>query len=111
MRRATKFTAIQNGVKGIVFARDDGKCVLCGSIRGVPDAHVIPRSRMGRGIEQNIVTLCPECHRAYDQGQNIEKFGKGTTRESLQCYLIAYLKQFYPNWTKEEVTYKKWNSF
>ena len=63
------------------------------------------------GVEENIVTLCPECHRAYDQGQNIENFGKGTTRESLQCYLISHLKQFYPNWTKEEVTYKKWSSF
>ena len=111
MHRSTKSTAIQKGVKETVFLRDDCRCVLCGSPWGIPNAHVISRGQMGMGVEENIVTLCPECHRAYDQGQNIEKFGRGTTRESLQCYLIAYLKQFYPNWTKEEVTYKKWSSF
>ena len=53
------------------------------------------------------VTLCPACHRAYDEGANLERFGKGTTRESLYCYLVAYLKGFYPDWSREDMIYRK----
>lgn len=115
MRKETKATAIPWKEKETVFDRDGHKCVLCGSNRGVPNAHVIRRSQGGRGIEQNIVTLCPECHRAFDEGANLERLGKGTTRESIYCYLVSYLKQFYPDWTKESVTYRKgeqgWNNY
>ena len=111
MHRRTKALAIPPAVKREVWERDGGRCVLCGSPFGAPNAHYIARSQGGLGVAENIVTLCPECHRAYDQGIGLEKFGKGTTRESLQCFLIAYLKQFYPDWTKEEVTYKKWSSY
>lgn len=59
------------------------------------------------GIERNIVTLCPSCHRAYDEGAHIQRLGKGTTRESLYCYLVSYLKGFYPDWNREDMIYRK----
>ena len=44
---------------------------------------------------------------AYDEGANIQRLGRGTTRESLYCYLVAYLKGFYPNGNREDMIYHK----
>lgn len=107
MHRQTKATSIPKTVKLAVYRRDHERCVLCGSPYGDPVAHVVRRSQGGMGKEENIVTLCPACHRAYDEGANLERFGKGTTRESLYCYLVAYLKGFYPDWSREDMIYRK----
>lgn len=107
MHKMTKATAIPANVKKAVYIRDSGRCVLCGSPYGDPVAHVIRRSQGGMGIERNVVTLCSECHRAYDEGANLWRFGKGTTRDSLYCHLVAYLKGFYPDWNREDMIYKK----
>ena len=57
--KRAKALDISKQVKEIVFARDKGKCVVCGNSYNVmPNAHYIPRSKGGLGIEQNIVTLC-----------------------------------------------------
>jgi len=53
------------------------------------------------------IANCPACHRAYDEGTNIQRLGRGTTRESLYCYLVAYLKGFYPDWNREDMIYHK----
>lgn len=68
MHKQTKATSIPKSVKEAVYERDGGRCILCGRNNGEPVAHVIRRSQGGRGIEQNIVTLCPSCHRAFDEG-------------------------------------------
>ena len=101
MHRTTKATAISQEVKEAVTLRDKGRCIFCGK-PGKPVCHVVRRSQLGMGIEQNIVTACDACHRQLDEGQ---------TREAMYARAVAYLKGFYPNWTKEEVTYKKWSSF
>lgn len=106
MNKRTKALAISKDVKRAVYERDKGMCVLCGA-PGDPVCHVVRRSQSGRGIEQNIVTLCQSCHRAYDEGSNIKKFGKGTTRESIYCHLVAYLKGFYPDWNRNDMIYRK----
>lgn len=107
MHRETKATSIPASVKRAVFYRDNCRCVLCGSFFGEPVAHVVRRSKGGMGIEQNVVTLCRDCHRAYDQGENMERLGRGTTRESIYCYLVAYLMGFYPGWNREDMIYHK----
>lgn len=56
MNERTKACAISAATKDAVFKRDRGQCVLCGK-PGLPEAHYIPRSKGGLGIEQNIVTL------------------------------------------------------
>lgn len=106
MHRETKRTMIPQAVKKAVYRRDRGRCVLCGCL-GEPVAHVVRRSQGGMGIEENIVTLCPACHRAYDEGAGLERLGRGTTRESLYCCLVAYLKGFYPDWSRENMIYHK----
>lgn len=97
MRRQTKYTNISAAVKKAVYIRDNGRCVLCGK-PGDPWCHVIPRSKGGLGREENVVTLCLDCHRCYDQG---------TERKALYAILVAYLKGFYPDWNREDMIYRK----
>jgi hypothetical protein len=66
---------------------------------GLECAHYIGRGQSGLGIEQNLVMLCPTCHREYDQS---------TEREADREILAAYLKRHYPDWTEEDLTYNKW---
>lgn len=99
MQKQTKATAIKLVVKEKVWERDGERCVLCG--RWVPvyyaNAHFIPRSRGGLGIEQNLLTLCTDCHRRYDQG---------TGRAVLEDDFREYLKSNYPDWNEKELIYK-----
>ena len=107
MRAETKATSIPPEVKKAVYIRDNGFCPLFHFLIHHAASNVVRRSQGGKGIERNIVTLCPACHRAYDEGANIQRLGRGTTRESLYCYLVAYLKGFYPNWNREDMIYHK----
>ena len=96
----TKATSIPIEVKRKVYERDNGCCIMCGVpvYEGAASAHVIPRSRGGLGIEENIVTLCLECHRAYDQSkQRLTMYGR----------ILDYLDKFYPDWDRDKVIFKK----
>ena len=97
MNRRTKALDISPRVKKIVYARDNGLCILCGA-PGAPNAHYISRGQSGRGIEQNVVTLCQTCHTAYDQS---------TQREVLKNTIADYLRSKYENWDDMRLTYKK----
>lgn len=98
MRKETKKTAIPARVKERVWARDDGRCVWCGSSWASPCAHYISRAQGGLGVEENILTLCDHCHREYDQGTN---------RASMRIYFRQYLKDKYPDWQEDNLVYKK----
>lgn len=89
---------ITQAVKQAVWERDNGQCVVCGSHYAMPNAHYISRAKGGLGIEQNILTLCLDCHRRYDQT---------TDRKAMKEYLKEYLKSQYPNWEESELYYKK----
>lgn len=96
----TKATDIPKKVKDIVYERDGGRCVICGSYLGQPNAHVIPRSLGGMGVPKNIVTLCPVCHYTYDE----------TAKRSIyRAQIETYLKGIYKDWNEEDMIYKsKW---
>ena len=54
----------------------------------------------GLGIEENIVTLCTECHYQEDFGQDTKLY---------EDYIENYLKGIYgTNWDKEKLIYKKY---
>lgn len=97
MNRRTKALDISPRVKKIVYARDGGLCILCGS-PGSPNAHYISRGQSGLGIPENIVTLCQTCHTAYDQS---------TQREILKNEIADYLRSKYPGWDNMRLTYRK----
>lgn len=100
MRTETKSTAIPASVRLAVWLRDGQECVLCG--RPVPvecgNAHIVRRSQGGRGIEQNLFTACPRCHKEHDED---------TEPKYLQKQVIDYIKTLYPGWTRKSVTYHK----
>lgn len=96
--KRTRALAISPAVKERVYERDHGRCVWCGSRRGLPNAHFIPRSRSGLGCEANILTLCPDCHRRYD-----ETLLRGTMAE----YFRRYLRSKYPDWDENQLLYHK----
>ena len=59
-----------------VYARDKGKCVVCGKgvPVGVPPHHIVYRSRGGEDVMENLVTLCYNCHRAIHDGKIAPNF-------------------------------------
>ena len=86
MRAETKATSIPRSVKLAVYARDHGCCVICGC-PGLPEAHIVKRSQGGKGVEQNIVTLCRTCHRELDEGRD---------RKTYLQMVIDYISDLYP---------------
>lgn len=96
MNRRTKALQIPPKVKERVLSRDEW-CVYCGR-PGAPNAHFISRAQGGLGIEENILTLCTECHRRYDQT---------TDRAKMREFFKEYLKSRYPEWDESKLYYKK----
>lgn len=107
MHTKTKACQISKATREKVYLRDGCHCVLCGKWADVSNAcaHFIPRSRGGLGIEQNILTLCHDCHTAYDNGN------RDTTRQEKEKYFREYLQSKYDNWSEEALVYDKWRFF
>ena len=95
-------------VKKKVAERDsiDGHpcCIWCGKPApssnplAFSNAHYIPRSQGGLGIEQNTLTLDWECHLKYDQTE---------MHERMKEFFKSYLKTKYPDWDEKNLVYKK----
>lgn len=97
MNKRTKACSIQAAVKKRVEERDGGCCIFCG-VKGRGEAHVIPRSAGGLGVEQNLITACRPCHDALDNS---------LSRPVMLEVAKQYLKSFYPDWTPDAVIFKK----
>lgn len=97
MNKRTKALAISKEVKEAVYKRDRGRCILCGA-PGLPEAHYIPRSKGGLGIEQNIVTLCRPCH---------DRLDNTTERKPLLLRVKKHLELWYGDFPDEQRIYKK----
>ena len=92
---------ITQNVRNAVWLRDNGCCVLCGNHNAQPNAHIISRSHLGLGIEQNIVTLCNICHYELD-------FTRDKEKHDLMIEIIEkYMCTKYDNWDKIKRVYKK----
>ena len=104
--KRSKATDIPQKVKQVVWERDNHCCVICGNSYNVmPNAHYIPRSKGGLGIEQNIFTACTrltenDCHYKFDNGTQEE-------REKLKEKVQEYFMSIYPNWDETDLYYKK----
>ena len=98
MSKRTKACAITQKVKKIVWDRDEQRCIFCHTPYANPEAHVIPRSCGGLGVEENIITVCRECHNKLDQTSE---------REWRLEFAKAYLTTHYKDWSEEGLVYKK----
>ena len=99
--KRSKACDISQKVKQRVWERDNGCCVICDNNYNVmPNAHFIPRSKGGLGIEENIFTACTrltenDCHYKFDE----YGIGRDKVRE--------YLKSKYENWEEDNLKYHK----
>lgn len=106
MRNDTKARAFTKAAKMAIAQRDEFDCwpccIYCGkpapSYLGYSNAHYIGRAQGGLGIPENGLTLCPECHRRYDQT---------TEREPMRAYFRDYLMQNYPDWDEQKLYWRK----
>lgn len=98
MNRRTRACAIPPKVKRRVYDRDGGLCIFCHRA-GLPEAHIVPRSHGGLGIEQNIVTVCRECH---------DRMDNSTDRAGMMQAAKEYMVQTYGGWNENECIYSKW---
>lgn len=97
----TKACDIPPKVKAIVWERDGGFCIFCGSPNAAPNMHFIPRSHGGLGIPENIGTGCIKCHNRLDNSAD---------RKEMLKEFEQYLKRHYPGWDKKKLTYRKWSN-
>ena len=112
MRKDTKAWNFDEKTKIAIAQRDgvDGWpcCIYCGKPAPLyedelipltwSNAHFISRAQGGRGVERNGLTLCPKCHRRYDQS---------TDREEMRDFFREYLQDQYEDWVEEELIYRK----
>lgn len=106
MRKDTKARDFDRKAKIAISERDsiDGWpcCVYCGAAAPQPlaysNAHYIARSQGGLGDERNGLTLCPICHRRYDQT---------TERMKMREFFRDYLQSKYEGWNEEDLIYRK----
>jgi len=96
--RQTKECDISPKVKEIVWERDNHCCIICGNPYAMPNSHYIRRSKLGKGIEENVVTMCAECHHQMDNGEMQEVYRQATKE---------YLMEHYTDWNEEDLIYKK----
>lgn len=108
MKKQTSEVAISKDVYRAVAKRDsfDGWpcCIWCGKPAptenplAYANAHYIPRSLGGLGIEENILNLCFRCHYKYD---------RTTSREEMRAFFENHLRHHYKNWNEENLIYRK----
>lgn len=104
--RQAKAKAITPKVKKAVMERDmddDGyvRCIICSSPYGLPEAHFIGRAQGGLGVEENIISLCRNCHYLFDNGSREQ-------RTRLKNMAREYLKSKYTDWDEGKLIYKKY---
>lgn len=108
MRKDTRARDFDKKAKIAISERDsiDGWpcCVYCG--RPAPyenplafsNAHFISRAQLGLGIPENGLTLCPRCHRKFDQS---------TARKEMKPFFREYLRSKYPDWDESKLYYRR----
>lgn len=100
MGKRKKNTDIDSRSRNEVHERDGRRCVYCGRTdKPMELAHFISRAKGGKGIPQNLLSLCIDCHRKFD----------GEYRQEMREFLESYLISAYPRWNEEEITYRKGN--
>lgn len=108
LTRRLEFTA---KARKAIHKGDQEACVFCAAGYEPPEdpaysrtalqvMHIVPRSQLGMGIEQNGALGCVWHHQMMDNG-NLEN------REEMLAMLEERMRRIYPGWSRETVTYRK----
>lgn len=95
-----------------IHERDRERCVFCEMGYQMPEdpaycrtglqiMHIVPRSQLGMGVEQNGALGCVWHHNLMDNG-NRER------RKEMMTILERRMEMFYPGWSRNRVTYSKY---
>lgn len=112
-----ELTDISPEVRKAVYERDKFGgwtcCVICGKPSrgqyrqngvdyesGIELAHYIGRAQGGKGIEQNLASLCHDCHAMMDNGNDPDK--QRVYRKMVRLYLESH----YKGWNEDELKVK-----
>lgn len=106
MRNDTKAQNFTKAAKIQIAERDSMQgwpcCIRCGRPASdrlaFSNAHYIPRSQGGLGVPENGLTLCPACHRRYDQTDH---------RDEDRAFYRAYLQSHYEDWDESKLIYRR----
>lgn len=108
LTRHLEFTA---KARKAIHKRDNETCVFCAAGYEPPEdpaycrtalqiMHIVPRSQLGMGVEQNGVLGCVWHHQMLDNG-NLDN------RKEMIKMLEDRMQRIYPGWNRESVTYRK----
>lgn len=105
--KRTKALQISMKTKKKVWERQQGRSVVSNKPITVYECccHVVPKSKGGLGIEENIVGMTQDEHRIFDNNL------LGSHKEGSQSYkekIIKHLQAHYPNWSEDNLIYKKY---
>jgi hypothetical protein len=64
LSEGSRRSSIPEDVKMLVWQRDQGRCVQCGSQDTLEFDHIIPVSKGGSSTARNIQILCESCNRS-----------------------------------------------
>ena len=99
MSRWTDETGISPRTRARVMDRDGRQCVICLRTDSLQCAHVVRRSRGGKGVETNLVMLCQDCHRELDFDPEKSKV--------LHKMIVDYLTDIYGEWDEKDQIFSK----
>lgn len=82
-----------------ILDRDHHECQKCGTPYGLEIHHIVERSRGGRGVFENGVTLCWKCHHNVQGHQNLldEWYEKAHSQYGDNFWCDEYDREAYLN--------------
>ena len=89
----------RTAAKGLAACgRDNYRCALCDSPRGIQIHHVIERTQGGTNEPQNLVTLCMYCH-GVAHGSRFPELPDWMNAAEIHEACIEYVADYYaPDW-------------
>lgn len=82
--------AYKRNLRKEVLRRDGHKCLLCGSREDLTLDHIVPKSKGGKLIYNNLQTLCKQCNAS--KGQRKSDLRKLTINVFCKIELPKYKK-------------------
>ena len=88
-------------LKNKILKRDGYKCVKCGNTNNLQVHHIKPRSKFGVNLENNLITLCDNCHNFEHKVDNHQDIVPYLKKNELVKYVLTHLKlkELFPHLT------------